>query len=275
MKNLYLFAKEDIYDEYTHDVVYLKDELVGNLNLIKEGENQIMRGNYYLQESLNKDIVDIRVEERLEDYKYYENLFAVKQYVYLLLEVIDAYNNKSIEGVHLGIFAKEDIYDIQNNLVYHKDDFILDVISQKNNLCQVPLFNIDKGTFYIAQISDIEGYIDSKEEYVFHVDSSNIQEEIKITIQCFPTVIEVCKKDEEKKFIKGAWLAVYDEVGRMIDEWISEREHCVYGLKIGNIYVIKELATPKGYQKSKDIFFIVKKDKTFQKLDLISKRIED
>ena len=61
----------------------------------------------------------------------------------------------------------------------------------------------------------------------------------------------------------------------MIDEWISEREHCVYGLKIGNIYVIKELATPKGYQKSKDIFFIVKKDKTFQKLDLISKRIED
>ena len=85
MKNLYLFAKEDIYDEYTHDVVYLKDELVGNLNLIKEGENQIMRGNYYLQESLNKDIVDIRVEERLEDYKYYENLFAVKQYVYLLL----------------------------------------------------------------------------------------------------------------------------------------------------------------------------------------------
>lgn len=276
MKKLYLFAKEDIYDGYLHNIIFLKDELVGNIELIKEIGDDLPRGNYYIQESLNDDMVNIRIEEKLEDSRYYENLFMVKSCISISIRIRDCYSKELIEGMHIGLFALEDIYDKNDCILYYKDDLIANYISSNNTSFQVPLFNVNNGSFYISQIESVDGYYLSLKQIPINVDFINNQTEFLITYDNVPTRVEINKLNSNYQYLPGVWLAIYDENNNLIDEWMSKQEHVVYRLKIGNRYVIKEMKNPVGYQKCKDTTFVVQdKNGDIQSINLFNTRINN
>ena len=60
-KECYLFAKNDIYDEENKERIYLKDELIGSISILKETKEVEMlpKGVYYVQNDnhmLSQDI---------------------------------------------------------------------------------------------------------------------------------------------------------------------------------------------------------------------------
>lgn len=267
----YLFAKEDIFDDNHQDILYLKDELIGSISVLKQTKEPhlLPRGVYYVKDEMNMH--EIHIEEKVESWQYFENVLLLKRVICIDLNVVDRIRNIFLEDVHCGLFAAEDIYDKNDCLVYFKDDFIMDMKSSKNSICRVPLLNINEGTFYIQQIDVIEGYIGSTEQFYLHVNVDMGIVNFTITIENQPTMIEIHKLDEFNEFVEGAWLAIYDD-HLLVDEWVSEKEHIVYNLTIGKKYVLKEKRTPENYIKSSDVFFVVENTSAVQKIKMVNRR---
>lgn len=273
-KQYYLFAKENIYDEYEKKILYLKDELIGSISVLKEMkevENLLPKGIYYVQNEKKMQYQDIHIEEKLDNWQYFENILLMKQIITIDLNVIDNYQNIIINGVHCGLFAGEDIYDMNHCLVYFKDDLIMDIESN-NDKWKVPLLNINEGTFYIQQIDTAEGYFGNTEQFYLNVNFKIGLVNFHVLIENQPTILEISKKDEIGRFVKGAWLVLKDEKGELVDEWISEREHILYSLVIGKRYILEEKETPPGYKQSEDVSFIVENKKDTQKILMIDQR---
>ena len=58
--------------------------------------------------------------------------------------------------------------------------------------------------------------------------------------------------------LAGAKLAVLDEDGNVVEEWISqEKAHKVDGAEIRKVYTLKEIEAPEGYEQAQDITFTV------------------
>lgn len=273
-KQYYLFAKENIYDEYEKKILYLKDELIGSISVLKEMkevENLLPKGIYYVQNEKKMQYQDIYIEEKLDSWQYFENILLMKQIITIDLNVIDNYQNIIINGVHCGLFAGEDIYDMNHCLVYFKDDLIMDIESNSDKW-KVPLLNINEGTFYIQQIDTAEGYFGNTEQFYLNVNFKIGLVNFHVLIENQPTILEISKKDEIGRFVKGAWLVLKDEKGELVDEWISEREHILYSLVIGKRYILEEKETPPGYKQSEDVSFIVENKKDTQKILMIDQR---
>ncbi len=71
--------------------------------------------------------------------------------------------------------------------------------------------------------------------------------------------VEIWKVDAStEKPLSGAKLAVLDQNGKVIEEWISQEEaHKVKGVEIRKVYTLKEIEAPKGYQRAENITFTV------------------
>ena len=272
-KECYLFAKNDIYDEENKERIYLKDELIGSISILKETKEVEMlpKGVYYVQNDNHMLSQDIYIEERLESWQYFENVLLMRNTISIDLKVIDNQRNMMIQGVHCGLFAARDIYDKNDCLVYFKDDLILDVLTQ-DDYWKVPLLNINEGTFYIQQIDALEGYLGYPEPVYLNVNFNKGFVDFSVLIENQPTIVEILKVDECHQFVKGAWLVLENEKGELVDEWISEQEHRVYGLVIGERYVLKEKETPEGYIASQEVFFIVKNSTSIQTITMINQR---
>lgn len=272
-KECYLFAKNDIYDEENKERIYLKDELIGSISILKETKEVEMlpKGVYYVQNDNHMLSQDIYIEERLESWQYFENVLLMRNTISIDLKVIDNQRNMMIQGVHCGLFAARDIYDKNDCLVYFKDDLILDVLTQ-DDCWKVPLLNINEGTFYIQQIDALEGYLGYPEPVYLNVNFNKGFVDFSVLIENQPTIVEILKVDECHQFVKGAWLVLENEKGELVDEWISEQEHRVYGLVIGERYVLKEKETPEGYIASQEVFFIVKNSTSIQTITMINQR---
>lgn len=265
-KQYYLFAGDDIYED--NQRIYLKDELIGNITILKKTKNikkLLPEGVYYISNKTNNQ--EIYVEERLEDWQYFENILLMRNYLSIDVKVTNSINQEVLEGIHCGLFAYNDIYDQNNCLVYLKDDLVMDFYTN-HHLIKVPLLNINEGTFYIQQLNTIEGYYGNTQQYLIQLS----QKEHTITIENQPTRVNILKKDQHGNYIKGVWLALYDEKGYLVDEWITNKEHTVFCLAIGHRYTIEELYTPKQYKKKKTISFIVENSQSIQKITIINER---
>ena len=100
----------------------------------------------------------------------------------------------------------------------------------------------------------------------------SIAESIEFTVENDFKAQHVTMKDKQVKISKrdittgkeidGAKLTVLDEKGNKIDTWTSKKgkDHYITGLKVGEIYILREETAPDGYVKAEDIKFTVKND---------------
>ena len=85
--------------------------------------------------------------------------------------------------------------------------------------------------------------------------------------------VKVKKVDDKKNPVKGAELAVKDESGTIVDQWVTDgTEHQVENLEPNTKYTLTELKAPAGYEKASDIKFTTDSSGTSQVLEMVDKK---
>ena len=114
------------------------------------------------------------------------------------------------------------------------------------------------GEYTLSETTAPQGYVKA-ESIKFTVSADKKDQKLVMKDSQFTA----SKKDASgKNYIEGAKLEVRDAQDRVVDSWTSgKEEHYVSGLEEGQTYRLVEAEAPKGYVKSKDVFFTVSKDK--------------
>lgn len=107
------------------------------------------------------------------------------------------------------------------------------------------------------------------------VRASDIQFTVKNTsevqkVQMIDKIVEVIKTDlTTGEELEGAKLQVIDKDGKIVDEWVSEKEpHKIKGLEENKTYKLIEITAPYGFEIAEKIEFIITDEKENQKIEM-------
>ncbi len=109
---------------------------------------------------------------------------------------------------------------------------------------------IADASYIIKEVEAPHGFEISEPKYITVKDGKLYGDLQKDTVTIVDTsYLDVSKTDATGgQEIEGAKLQLYDNKGKLIEEWISEKkEHRIYGLNINEVYEIVETYAPEGY----------------------------
>ena len=133
------------------------------------------------------------------------------------------------------------------------------------------LEDLSEGTYYIQEVSTIDGYILDKSLKKIEINSSNPKQTVKFTNK--PIVLELAKIDfATNQMIAGATLKLSREDGGMEPiTWVSNNTvKTITGIKAGT-YILEEIKAPEGYVSSASkIVFEVKNTGEVQRVSMKS-----
>ena len=245
-----IHAKETIYtpdgqkDEAGNRIVkYEKDALVARMVTDKEGKavlNNLPIGKYYVVEEKagQNCVLDPEAKEFEIAYKGQEvavdyvtmELTNQRQKVSLSILKKDAETGKPLEGVVFGLYAQENIKNAAGEVVVEKDALIeLGTTDEKGKL--VFQADLPHGKYYIQEVEHKPGYLPNDEVYSF--DASYTDQTLELLafseeISNQPTITEFTKVDlTGGQEIEGAKMQILDQDGKVVEEWLSKKEHHV------------------------------------------------
>ncbi len=170
----------------------------------------------------------------------------------LLVNKVDS-NGISLKGAHLGI------YDDSGKMIY---DWISD-----GSTMEFSELDPDK-TYTIRELESPDGYLKNN-DIKFKTDRDRVEVEVVNN----PTIVTVKKLDQSGKLLPGAKLAVLDKNGNTLESFISDgTPKVISGLKYGS-YILREIEAPEGFEKSRDIEFIVDKDTSDLEISLTNNKL--
>lgn len=163
------------------------------------------------------------------------------------------------------LFDKGDILNIDN-----KDGLYSINESGQLEVSKLPM-SVGNVSYVLNEFSTLDGYVLDKDDFVFdfkqndfstkeYILSKNIRNEL--------SRIKVVKKDGiTGDLLKGVELELLDKNKNMIESFVSdEKGKILKGLKVNELYFIREKRTLEGYQKINDLQFIVKDVKGVQEI---------
>ena len=258
-----LTAKENILDMSDGSIIYEKGKEIDTYNLGKDGRLTIKNlplGIYEIQEIetlkgliLDETKYEIALEQEDNKTELIENsLNIVNTTSKFEFSKTDITGDKELESAVL------QVVDEENNII---DEWVSGKDSHK-----IEGLEIGK-TYKLIETIAPNGYVKST-EIEFKV--KNTKEIQKVTM--IDKIVEMSKQDIGGNEIEGAEIKVYDENGKIIDEWTSIKEsHIINGLEENKTYTLHEEVAPEGFVKATDIKFTVTTDKETQKVVLIDK----
>lgn len=292
-----IFAKEDIFDPSNDGtVLYRRGTIVETVVSNKEGKatsKELPLGSYSVQEvqAPNGFVLDSETKDVSLTYAgqeiaiVYNNLSFLNQRQKVNINVIkkDEDDGTKLQGANFGIYAKEDIYNHNNEIIISEGELIQTVIS--NELGEVH-FNVDLPLmkFEIKEIEPPKGYASSNQSIEVNAEyQSQETEKLDFEYEFKNKIIqvEVSKKDiTNNSEIEGAYIIVFekDNDGAIFDKWVSGcdgkeddgtiKPHILKGLEVGKTYVMREISSPYGYAIAQDVEFTVEDTKEIQKIEM-------
>ena len=108
------------------------------------------------------------------------------------------------------------------------------------------LKNLEKGTYYVREVSTKEGYILDKTLHKLVIDDSTTTKTIEIVNK--PIIVEIAKIDSNtNEYIDGAILKLSTEDGTEIETWTTTKDKKIFKqLKEGK-YILEEVKPKDGY----------------------------
>ena len=281
-----VYAEEDIVSPDGLDTVYYeKDELI---ETIVTDDNGIARidnlplGKYYLveTETLEGFVLDDTpikadlsyVDQNTEIVYAGMDVTNIRQKVKITVVKTEAETEEPLEGAIFGLFAKEDILNINGEVIATADERIERAVTGSDGTVAF-VSDLPLGQYYVKELEAPKGYVKSDE--VFDVDASYQEEEGNVMefvaeFENVPTKVEFSKTDiTGEKEIAGAKLSVLDMDGNVIENWISEAEktHLIERLPVGK-YILREETAPYGYKIAKDVEFEVSETEEIQSVQM-------
>lgn len=195
----------------------------------------------------------------------------------------DAKDNAPVAGARFALYTADDIYDIDGNLLFAAGDKLSESgLTDKDGLAvfamDVPIRgehageNTDSpnaayntGHYLVKEFVAPDGYLLNDEvlDVYFTYEGQDVPYVLVETeMRNNPTTVSVLKTDKNTdKALAGATLAIVDESGKTVDEWVSEdTAHVVNGLllstdTVAHRYVLIEKSPAAGYTTAEPIPF--------------------
>ena len=187
----------------------------------------------------------------------------------------DLESGKYLAGAVFNLYAADDIYDADGNLVFAAGELV--ATSPETNAdgytyftCDIPIrgeqygssthkdATTNSGKYIIEEIRAPLGYYVNEEpmEVTFTYDGQAVQV-LESTCTDKPTEMWVSKRDlTNDEELPGATLIIQDAAGNVVTSWVStDTPHRVAGLYLGETYTLTETRPADGYALADDITF--------------------
>ena len=192
---------------------------------------------------------------------------------------LDAEDNTPIAGAVFGLYADEDIKNVDGKVIIEKGTLLEKATSDENGkIAFVKDYPFAK---YVArELVKPAGYVTNEE--VVNFDTKYQGQDVKTAVynseyKNTPTTFEFTKTDiTSGAELTGATLTVLDKDGNVVDTWTSDAKeaHVIKRLVVGETYTLREEFAPYGYLKATDIQFTVE-DKLCQEYGLSIIDVDD
>lgn len=209
----------------------------------------------------------------------YGNADFVNERVKTKLSVIktDGVTKNPVEGATYGVFAKEDILDVNGEVAVKADTMVDTAVTTASGqaifAADLPLAN-----YYVKEVESPEGYV--MDDTVYDVDFTYKDPltavlEKEIAVEETPIIVEVSKTDiTTGKELKGATLEVIDSDGEVYASWVTDgKPHQLEAIPAGD-YTLKETASPYGYLITNEVEFTVEETGEIQKVAMSDERVK-
>lgn len=292
-----ILAKEDILDPSNDgSVIYKKGTVVDTITTNTEGKvtsKALPLGEYSVREIqapngfvLNSEIKDISlVYENQETEIVYDNASFKneRQKVDLTVYKKDYDTNDGLLCAEFGIYAKDNIYNYNNEIVIEKGTLIEKVTSNETGKVHFET-DLPLAEYEIKEIQAPIGYSSSNQ--IIKVDATYKGQDIETIENEYEfknkiITVEISKKDiTDDSEIKGAYIKVFekDNEGAIFEEWISGQDgenedgtikpHIMKGLEVGKTYIMREISSPYGFAIAQDIEFTIQDTSEVQKVEM-------
>lgn len=271
-----VYAAEDIKaaDGVSEDY-YKADDLVATIVTDASGVaklSDLPLGKYYVEEVETAHGYVLDDEPRYIDLTYRDQDTAVvvydekwqnaRQKVSVSILKIEKDSEVPLQGGLFGLFAGEDVFSSNNEVLITKDTLIESGTTDANGRYTFTADLPVDGTYYTKELRAPDGYVTNGEVQTFTFEYEGEDTDTAVYEFIFedePTDVEVSKQDlTTGKELKGALLRVIDENGNLIDEWISKKKpHRIEGLVVGETYDLIETKPADGYTTAESVSFTV------------------
>ena len=280
-----IYAAEDIKaaDGVSEDH-YKKDELVETVTTDEMGIAKVENlpvGKYYVVEVGTAYGYVLDGEPRYVDLTYRDQDTPVVVYdedwqnnrqravVSVLKKEKDS--DRVLEGAIFGLYTKEDILSASGKVLIEADTVIeLKSTDAEGKITFVADLPVD-GKYYVKEFYAPAGFAttDEVKEFTFEYQGGDTAEvSYAFTFEDEPTTVEVTKSDlTTGEELPGAKLQVVDESGKIVDEWVSEKEpHVIKELAVGKTYTLVETKPADGYVTAERVEFTIEDTVEIQKV---------
>lgn len=277
-----VYAAEDIYTadnqkdaDGNRIKYYSKGDLVTTLTTGKDGKataKNLPLGQYRVVEASAPYGYVLNPNEQKVTFTYVDDKTPVikesltfsddRQKLDMSVTKLDAEDNTPIAGAVFGLYADEDIKNVDGKVIIEKGTLLEKTTSDENGkIAFVKDYPFAK---YVArELVKPAGYVTNEEAVNF--DTKYQGQDVKTAVynseyKNTPTTFEFTKTDiTSGAELTGATLTVLDKDGNVVDTWTSDAKeaHVIKRLVVGETYTLREEFAPYGYLKATDIQFTV------------------
>ena len=261
-----LSAKENIISPIDGSIIYKKGQEVKTYNLDKDGNlkvEELPMGVYEIQETktldglvLNDKVYEVKFEQKDLVTKVYEVKLDISNDTTLFdFSKTDVTGDKELPGAKLK--------------VTDKDGNVIDEWNSTENKHTIEGLVVGNEYTMTEKIAP-DGYVKAT-SITFKVENTKEVQHVQMKDK----IVDMSKVDIGGEEVEGAKIKVFDEEGKIVDEWTSgKEEHKINGLEEGKKYTLHEEVAPDGFVKATDVEFEVTTDKENQHIELIDKVVE-